>query len=89
MYEVSREMLYVIVGVPILAVVGYVLLIVFAFSPIYVLLFGVLFLIISHVSSWNTEVPARINCSECGAPNETDRDHCEYCAAALDTADDA
>ncbi|WP_222919436.1 hypothetical protein [Natrinema sp. SYSU A 869] len=91
MYEVSRELLYAIVGIPILAVVGYVLVVLLAFNLVGFLALGIFLLLLAlAMDSLNadSEPPARINCSECGAPNETDRDRCTHCDATLDTVDE-
>ncbi|MDS0474118.1 hypothetical protein [Natrinema sp. 1APR25-10V2] len=88
MYEASREILCVIIGIPTLTVVAYILFVFLAFTPIGWLALGILVLVALAVSSWDSEPPIRINCSECGSPSETDSVRCKHCDTALETADD-
>ncbi|WP_226481769.1 hypothetical protein [Natrinema amylolyticum] len=91
MYEVSREVFYVIVGIPLLAVLGYVMVVLLAFNLFGFLTLGIFLLLVAlAVDSLKTdgEPPARINCSECGAPNEPDRDQCKHCDVPLEPAAD-
>ncbi|WP_226006130.1 hypothetical protein [Natrinema salinisoli] len=91
MYEMSREILYVIVGIPILAILGYVMVVLLAVNPFGFLILGIFLLLVAlAVDSLKSdgEPPARINCSECGAPNEPDRDQCKHCEVSLESAAD-
>jgi hypothetical protein len=91
MYEVSREILYAIIGIPILAVLGYVMVVMLAVNPFGFLILGTFLLLVAlAIDSLKSgsEPPAHINCSECGAPNEPDRDQCKHCDEPLESAAD-
>lgn len=87
MYEISKEMLFAIVAIPILLVATFLVIPLDLVSGLIgILPFAALVLI---VKSWNgDEPPARINCSECGAPNELESDRCTHCNVSLESVGD-
>ncbi|RZV06535.1 hypothetical protein SAMN05192552_10344 [Natrinema hispanicum] len=78
MDRLSTLLIYAFVGFP-------VLFILFPFGPLGLFLFVYLALLVMVIQSWDDtdESPARINCSQCGAPNELDRDQCKHCNSSL------
>jgi len=83
MDRLSTLLLYVLVGFSIFFVVISLL----SFGPLGLFLFVFLILFVLIMQSLNDtdEPPARINCADCGAPNELDRDQCKYCDSSLET----
>ncbi len=83
MDRLSTLLLYVLVGFSLIFVVVFLL----SFGPLGLFLFVFLALFAMMALLWNDpdEPPAQTNCSDCGAPNEPDRDRCEYCDSSLET----
>ncbi len=82
----STLLVYVLVGFPVFFVAIFLL----SLGPLGLFLFVFLILFIMMILSWDDadEPPARTNCSNCGAPNELERDRCEYCDSSLETTAD-
>ncbi len=86
MDRLSTLLVYVLVGFPVLLIALFLL----SLGPLGLFVFVFFVLIVMAILTWNDgdEPPARVNCSECGAPNETDSTHCKHCNALLESGGD-
>jgi hypothetical protein len=89
MTDASDALLYLFVGGPLIVVGLYALAFVLAIGPLGWFVLG--FLVVAGIATGRIWVEGgdaveRTNCPECGAPNLTDAEACEYCDAALEAA---
>lgn len=89
MTDASDALLYLVVGGPLIIVGLYALAFALAIGPLGWFVLG--FLVVAGIATGKIWVEGgdaveRTNCAECGAPNPTDAESCEYCGAALEAA---
>jgi len=79
----SELLLYLFLGIPVL----FVALFLFALGPVGWFLIGFLALgamaVMAYVEGGEDRTAERTNCGACGAPNDADRETCQYCGDPL------
>ncbi|WP_226004172.1 hypothetical protein [Natrinema salinisoli] len=90
MYKIPKEMLYPIIGIPLLAFAARFLLVSGLAGGLGGLLALAGLVLIGQMALFgdDTTSPVRRNCSECGTRNEPDRERCKHCNVPIDADSD-